>query len=241
MCAEAGVDSVDVGAHYLVAREALRSIESPQAFQLACAGQAPGVTGLMAKQLHEQTGQAVDVGFLLANRGRSGPAGVADMLRIIDTSPRPPVNFHYYGAGPRRSVPAEHNELSITDRMGFSMESLVAFENDLLNEAILALRKIGVLKALYGNRWLVGRIAQPAKDTANEAVYLSAESNGQRLDIRSESDYLVAAYSAVALAEIATEKRFTGVSVPAALDITLGEVIARTDGVIRVVNGRQDA
>lgn len=234
VAADLGVNTVDVGAHYSVAKTAIESINSPKSFQLVCAGQAPGVTGLMAKKLYEKTKQPVNVGFLLANNGRSGSAGVRDMLRIIDTSPNDPIKFDYHTIGVRRSVPAETNELKITNSDA-QMESMVAFEGNLMNETILALRKIGLLKLLYTNEWLLKKIAKPNSDMSDEVIYISAVSEDQRINLRSKSDYMAAAYSAVALAEIATQKQVKGVKIPAEAGISLEEVVEKSDGVMRIV------
>lgn len=67
-------------------------------------------------------------------------------------------------------------------------------------------------------------------------IIYSAISDGQRLDVRSQSDYLAASYSAVAFAEIALEKQLTGMNIPAADDITLDEVVEKSDGVMPIVD-----
>lgn len=133
-------------------------------------------------------------------------------------------------------MPAEHKEMTIADKIDVPMESMVAFENNLLNEIIIGLRKIGLLKFLYSNQVLLSRIAHPNEDTGDEVIYISAVSGGQRLDVRSQSDYLAASYSAVAFAEIALEKQLTGMNIPAADDITLDEVVEKSDGVMRIVD-----
>lgn len=236
VAAELDVNSVDVGAHYEVAQKAIDTIEALSTFHLVCAGQAPGITGLMAKKLHSLTSGAVDVGFLLADNGRSGRSGVADMLRLIDTSSKKPIDFEYYRTGKRKSVPLEVNEMSIAKGHTVPMESVVAFQNNIQNKLALLLKQLKLLRIVYTKNWLLDRLAKPAKSTENEVIYLGAASSGQRIDIHSKSDYLAAAYAAVAFAELAVEQSLKGVTVPGATSITLEQVINRCDGVISEVS-----
>lgn len=238
VAAEAGVSTVDVGAHYAVAAKAIEQINSPGAFQMVCAGQAPGVTGLMARGLYEQTGEPVIVGFLLAKGGRSGRVGVADMLGIIDKSSKELTDFDFHGVGVRRVVPAELNEMSIISGGGVPMESVVAFESALENRMILALRRIGLLRLLYSTPWLLDRLAKTDKPTTDEAIYIGATSGDQRIDVRSESDYLAAAHAAVAFAKLGLARNIHGVSIPAQ-HFQLDEVIAECNGVIKRVESTQ--
>ncbi len=231
VAARLGVTSVDVGAHYPVAAEAISTVQSADSLQLVCAGQAPGITGLMASEVYKQTGEIVTVGFLLANRGRSGRAGVADMLGIIDQSSKSIVTFDFHGVGKRRAVPAERNEMSILTEGGVPMESVVAFESNAQNEAILALRKVGLLRFLYTNNWLLDRLAQSDKSPDDEAIYIGATSGDIRIDVRSKSDYLAAAYAGVAMAKLAMDRQLQGVGIPAQY-FTLDEVLAEMDGVV---------
>lgn len=234
IAAAAGVSTVDVGAHYAVAAKAIEQVDSSNSFQLVCAGQAPGITGLMARELHEQTGEPVIVGFLLAEGGRSGRAGVADMLGIIDRSSKSIIDFDFKKVGVRRVVPAELNEMSIISDGAVPMESVVAFESAFENRMILALRRVGLLKLLYSTPWLLDRLAKTDKPTTDEAIYIGATSGDQRIDVRSESDYLAAAHAAVAFAKLGLARNIRGVSIPAQ-HFQLDEVIAECNDVIKRV------
>ena len=92
------------------------------------------------------------------------PGGSHDRSTNYDTSPKKPFNFNYYHTGQRRSVPAEHKEMTTAGEIDLPMESMVAF------------------------------------------------------------------------AEIALEKQLTGMNIPAADDITLDEVVEKSDGVMRIVD-----
>lgn len=50
---------------------------------------------------------------LTAYSGNIHQAAVTSTVRIIETSPKKPVNFNYYHTGQRRSVPAEHKEMTM--------------------------------------------------------------------------------------------------------------------------------
>lgn len=237
VAARLGVHSVDVSADYGVARQAVQTIDSPDSVQLVCAGQAPGVTGLMARELHQQTGQPVTVGFLLADGGRSGRVGVADMLGQMNQSPHQPERFTYHGVGTRYATPIEHSEMDVAGSGSdiVPMRAVVAFENKFQNSAIRLLKRLGLLGVLYGNQQLLGLLAKSDKSTDDEVIYLGATSADRRLDVRSQSDYMVAAYSAAAFAQLALEQQLRGVGIPAQY-VTLDDVIDRLDGALTRVD-----
>ena len=118
------------------------------------------------------------------------------------------------------------------------MESVVAFESALENRMILALRRIGLLRLLYSTPWLLDRLAKTDKPTTDEAIYIGATSGDQRIDVRSESDYLAAAHAAVAFAKLGLARNIHGVSIPAQ-HFQLDEVIAECNGVIKRVESTQ--
>lgn len=232
VAADVGVDTVDVGAHYGAAGAAIGTVGADTTFHLVCAGQAPGITGLMAKELHAETGEPVTVGFLLADGGRSGTAGVADMLRSIGTSTGAPVPFEFPGVGLRRALPLGTSEMAIGGDPAIPMETVVALESRRRNGLLIRLRKLGLLGTLSTNRWVVRSMANPSEPTDDEVVHLAAVSAGRRLDVRSQSDYLATAHAAVAFAQLATERSVRGVAIPAMTPITLDDVIDRCGGVV---------
>ena len=222
VCAEQGIPSVDVSADYDIALRARKEVPPDSAPQVVCAGQAPGVTGLMALELYQATSGPVRVGFLIADRARSGATGVADMLRAVQDA-EDVSSFCYAGLG-RRTAARLRTDESALMRQPLPLEVGVAFEKDAVNRAVMGLRAARML-SLLTRPGVARRLARPRQHPHDEAILLTAVSGEERLVIRSESDYLGTACAAVTFARMACRTTARGVLHPG--DMTTLEQVVR--------------
>lgn len=152
---------------------------------------------------------------------------------MIDESTKGIEHFTFPVTGKRRAVATNMNEGDLSDGQ-LTIEPVVAFEGKVKNSLVFILKRLGLLRLLYSTS-LVDIIAQPRATTDDETIYLTASSGDARIDIESDSDYVTAAASAVAFAQLALDDgTLTGVKIPAQV-FTLEETLVHVSDVVRRV------
>jgi saccharopine dehydrogenase-like NADP-dependent oxidoreductase len=233
-CLQMGINSIDcsVGQGCLEKTLHLDKANENQATQLVLAGLFPGLSGIMAAEMaHISTNrEAVDVGLLQSANGTSGATGVADMLQIFNSDAE-----HVYsgstkrhkgfsakrefcfpnGLGCRTLRLSSFIEGRYLQEKGFLTNYWSAFDQEFLNKAISALRKLGLLQLIRypaARRFASRLIAKPYRQ-ANERIGVYAGGSHSRLSLVLPSDYGATAACVVSFAGVLEDGQYRSMGV----------------------------
>jgi saccharopine dehydrogenase-like NADP-dependent oxidoreductase len=225
-CIEKGIVCIDLS----VSENFIDSVLSlqPQAFEkrallLVAAGLFPGLSGIIAKSIHEKDPNAiVDIGLIQAKDGVAGTTGIADMLQLfnqkveyvtlLEKSVKKGFSFSKgfqldgrFGTKNLRLADFIERKY-LQQRADIRANYWSAFDDEIFNRIIALLRAIGFL-SLFENQKYRLKLAQfisNKKKEANEEVVgiVGQTSNENRHFFTLESDYAATASCAVAFVKI---------------------------------------
>jgi saccharopine dehydrogenase-like NADP-dependent oxidoreductase len=255
-CMEKNAHSIDLSVDpgFLEKVLALPSTARTQNVQLITGGLFPGLSGILAREIHWEAHpkKPVDIGLLQSTNGTNGKTGVSDMLQIFDQ------DVAYHGPDSTRKYPgfsfkkqfsypapfgekklrlANFIERDYLQREGIRANYWTAFDKESFNSLISILKKIGFLK-LFGNpkfsKTVSPLITKEKPKKENEYIGLSAKSPGREISMVLSSDYEATAACALAFAQklLSMERKHRGVKFPFEL-FSFAELKPALEGVIK--------
>ena len=221
VCTERGIHSVDIVPDTPLAQSVFVS-ELPGSGErrlsgVVAAGLIPGLSGLMARQVIEQSSSVVHVSLLQRKNGTAGAAGIADMLglfaRRVDYDGRRVRGFTVTRTAPfprpfgKRSVRLVAFPEAADVKSHFGVDQVyywTAFDHQPFNRTIGTLNMLGFLNRFRepgGGTRLATFLARNKKTPAagEETVVLTAEAGETVIKLTAPSDYGATAMGAVAM------------------------------------------
>jgi saccharopine dehydrogenase-like NADP-dependent oxidoreductase len=238
LCLERGINSIDVSVNpFFVSKVlALNSKADNKSIQIVMGGLFPGLSGLMVKELFENSGQneVIDIGLLQSANGTNGKTGVSDMLQIFDQQ----VEFFkeettkiYPGYSHKQKFDfplsfgvktlrlANFKERDFLKLHGIKSNFYTSFNKEGFNRLISTLKKLGFLKLFMypkPGKFLSSLFSKQDKGEKNEFIGLSAKNSLREISLVLSSDYEATASCTMAFIKRALKNKgiCTGVKFP---------------------------
>ncbi len=218
---------------------------------LVAAGLFPGLSGIIAKQLHENARAAIiDIGLIQSKDGMAGRAGIADMLQLFNqkvehirsTGLRVKNGFRYSKSfwlddkfGTKNLRLANFIERKyLKQRLGVNSNYWSAFDSEYFNKLIALLKITGFLKLFENQKYRLKAahfISKRKKEAEEEIAGIVGQTDkDNRFFVSLTSDYGATASCAVAFIKILEQRdqKECGVYFPFEL-FALGEVLPYID------------
>jgi saccharopine dehydrogenase-like NADP-dependent oxidoreductase len=256
VCAEQGISCIDLSvSERLIDLSILlhKSAAKSRSVILMAAGLCPGLSGIIAAEIHRNDpSKIIDIGLLQSINAYAGRTGIADMLEIISQKTEyssEAENTIVKGFSVSKSF--DFGEITgqrklrlsnfiekhyLLQRLQIQSNYWTAFDSNRMNAIVYIAKKLGILNLLTMKRYRLkaaGLFAQKNQNEKQEVIGILGQHNGSKEHCYGfKSDYAATAACALAFIKILEKRRIrpSGVYFPFDL-FALDEVLPHLDHV----------